>query len=110
MPKVSQILKGKFSTGRHQPNELSTLKALITLYNHAVASPPSPQESEKNRPEELLYWPLKSLVEVYALRLSLNRSVYDLQAELRSERSKQVINSPSYQKYIFWLQLFTMAK
>jgi hypothetical protein len=110
MPKVAQILKGKFNSGRHQTNEMSTLKALIILYSYANTSPPSPQESETTRPEEILYWPLKSLVEVYALRLSLHRSVYDLQEELRSDMSNSIIESLSYQKYTIWLQLFVMSK
>jgi hypothetical protein len=110
MPHVAQILKGKFNSGRRHTDEMSTLKALIILYGYATTSPPSPQQTETERPEEILYWPLKSLVEVYALRLSLNRAVYDLQAELRSERSKPITESINYRKYTFWLQLFTMAK
>jgi hypothetical protein len=110
MPKIAQIMKGNFTSGRNSANEMSTLKALAILYTYANVSSPSPQDSETTRHEDILFWPLKSLVEVYGLRLSLNRSLYDLQAEMRSERSKPITESTSYQKYTFWLHLFTMAK
>jgi hypothetical protein len=110
VPKISQILKGKFTAGRNQANELSTLKALLILYSYANVSHPAAQESETSRPEELLHWPLKSLVEAYSLRLSLHRSVYDLQAELRSPSVDRLTETVVYQKYVIWLQLFIMAK
>jgi hypothetical protein len=109
MPKVAQILNGKLTSGRSQTNDLSTLKALIILYSYANCSPPSAHDAGITRPEEILYWPLKSLVEVFALRLGLNRAAYDLQAELRVEKSNPITESTAYQKYTLWLQLFTMA-
>jgi hypothetical protein len=110
MPKITQILDGKDTSDRNQTNELSTLKALIILYSHATASPSTPRDSGTTHTESIPYWRLKSLVEVYALRLSLHKSVYDLQIDLQSERSKPITETTSYQKYTYWLQLFVMAK
>lgn len=112
-PTVSQILTGKFTSRRHPVVDISTLKGLVILYSYAGCSsptPPSVSEIEKSQPESFLYWPLKSLVEVYGLRLSLHRSLYDLQAELQSGAALPITETLSYQKYTLWLQLFTMAK
>jgi hypothetical protein len=107
LPPVAQILK-EISTGRiYQLNELSTLKALVILYFYANCS--SPQASESYRPEEILYWPLKSLIEVYAFRLSLHKSIEVLKAELQLNKSAPILDMISYRKYTFWLHIFVMA-
>lgn len=112
IPSVSQILAGKLVGPQNQSTQISTLKSLLILYNYAGCSSPTTDKVEKSQPEHLLFWPLKSLVEVYGLRLSLHRSYYDLQVELRTSgrRVSPITESLSYQKYIFWLQLFTLSK
>jgi hypothetical protein len=110
LPKITQVLKGKFTRGSHQLNEISTLKALVILYFYANCSSPSPRASETSNPEEILYWPLKSLVEVYAFRLSLHKSVEDLKADLRSNKPTPISDMTSYRRYTFWLQIFIMAQ
>lgn len=109
LPEVTELLKGNFTGGSHQLNEISTLKALVILYFYANRSSPSLQDSETSRPEEILYWPLKSLIEVYAFRLSLHKSIEDFKAELQSNKSTPISEMASYRRYTFWLQIFSMA-
>jgi hypothetical protein len=107
---VVKILKGGSKSDRVQLSELSTLKALVVLYSFANASAPSSQSSEMAKQDEILYWPLKSLVETYALQLSLHQAVYGLQSEIISKKGVSLVESASYQKYVFWLQLFTLSR
>jgi hypothetical protein len=107
LPLVVQTLKGISTSRIHELNELSTLKALVILYYYTNCS--SPQASENSRPEDILYWPLKSLIEVYVFRSSLHRSIEVLKAELRSNKSVPMLDMTSYRKYTFWLNFFVMA-
>jgi hypothetical protein len=105
-PKVSEILKDCFISC--QKSEFSTLKALIILYTYADL-PPSSQNTDPQVQPELPFWPLKALVELHALDLSLHRSVEELQFEIRSG-SSNVVETMAFQKYTYWLWLFTMSQ
>jgi len=101
LPKVVQFLRGKVL------DEISSLSALIALYAYADFPSPSSHSSEVSGLGSTLFWPVKSLVEMYALRFSLHTSIQGLRSELRSETP--IGDAISYRKYTFWLQLFVMA-
>lgn len=94
-------------SGTAQFDDWIILKALIVLYAYSELTPLS-QTSKTVKETEISYWPLRSIVEVLALRLSLHRSVQDLRLDLQSG-SEHIEDAPSYQRYTIWLWLFNMA-
>jgi|SRR6187402_74669 len=109
LPEVIRVPKAALTTqvGGRPVDDLSTLKALFILYVYSDLTPPS-QPSESSPKQDILFWPLKSVVEVYAVRLSLHRSVQDLKSELRSN-PEGITTSKSYERYTYWLWLFSTA-
>lgn len=112
LPEVAKIPKELFSHSRggRQLDQMITLKALIVLYSYADLTPPTEHNNEATGKDDILYWPLKSLIEVYGLRLNLHRSVQELKEELRSQSNVTgSLESLAYRRYTCWLWLFTMA-
>jgi hypothetical protein len=105
-PTISQYLKDLFIST--QKSEFSILKALVILYTYADM-PPSSQTVDTKGQNILPFWSLKALVEMHAQRLSLPRSVQDLQMEIASG-SQSILETMAFQKYSYWLWLFTMAQ
>lgn len=109
LPEVVKVPKGvlEMQSGNAHADELSTLKSLFILYLYADVTPPS-GSLNVSACSEVQFWYLKSVIEVYAIRLGLHRSVQDLRAELRS-RPQTVTETRTYQKYICWLFMFSCA-
>lgn len=107
LPEVLRIQREIFNVqpGGRQGDGMSLLRALIVLYAYSDLTPPTSDSSGK---EDVLYWPLKSLIEVYGLKLSLHRSVQDLRAEIRAGR-ENVMETKAYKKYVIWIWLYTMS-
>jgi hypothetical protein len=84
-----------------------SLKALIVLYAYADL-PGSSLDTDSSSPYNIPLWPIKSLVEAYALRLSLHRSVQGLKSDMLSSTGN-ILESSNFQKYLYWLWLFTSA-
>lgn len=106
LPKISEILSSQFLST--QKSAFSTLKALVILYTYANL-PPSTETKENLEQEDLPFWSLKSLLELHALRLSLHRSVQELEVEIASA-SPDIFETEAFQKYTYWLWLFTMSQ
>ncbi|KFY80001.1 hypothetical protein V499_01081 [Pseudogymnoascus sp. VKM F-103] len=109
LPRLLQFLTRIVTSSGSRASEISTFKAVLILYVHANCSPSTSQLAQQNRTGQILYWPLKSLMEVCASRLSLHSSIQDLKMELRATTSDTIVDSPSFQRYMYWLQLFIMS-
>jgi hypothetical protein len=112
LPDVARIPKELFSRSRggRQNDEMTILKALIVLYSYSDLTPPNEHKGEASSKEDILYWPLKSLIEVYGLRLNLHRSVQELKEELRTKSNVTgLIETLAYRRYTCWLWLFAMG-
>jgi hypothetical protein len=109
LPEVSRIPKKIFLTqgGGSQLDELCTFKALCVLCYYSDLTPLS-EASQSTGKEDVLYWPLKSLAEIYGLRMSLHRSVQELKSELAS-KSTGIVESKSFQRYVYWIWLYCTA-
>ena len=102
LPEISRIPK-KLA----QSDELCTFKALCVLCHYSDLTPIS-EASRDTGKEDVQYWPLKSLAEIYGLRMSLHRSVQEVKSELTSNPAR-IIESKSFTRYVYWLWLYDTA-
>lgn len=109
LPEISRIPKRLFLTqiGGLQQDELCTFKALCVLCHYSDLTPIS-EASQSTEKEDVLYWPLKSLAEIYGLRMSLHRSVQEVKSELASKPTG-IVESKSFARYVYWLWLYDTA-
>jgi hypothetical protein len=109
LPEVTKIPASVFPT-QPEPHmdEMSTLRALAVLICYSDMTPVS-KSSENRRSEGMLYWYLKNVMEVLAIRHSLHRSIQDLRLDLRSG-TKNITDTESFRRYNFWLWLFDSAE
>lgn len=82
--------------------------AILYAYRSAADVFNIPQVPES--PQSLNHWALKSSIEAFALRLGLHRSRDDLNASIRlGQDLADVSGSSIFQRYVYWLWLFTMS-
>ncbi len=107
-PNIFRIAEGKFPNDGKQNGNLSNVMALVILYCYADLSSPSLQVSQYQS-KKIFFWPLKSVVELYALQSSLHNSIQELRTEIVSKRSGPIFDSVPYRRYVLWLQIFLIS-
>lgn len=105
-PEISGSLQRLFMSNCKK--SFSTLKALVILYTFTDL-PPSSRNSDYDGSEDLPFWSVKTLVELFAQELSLHRSIEELQLEV-TMGSEGIFESLAYQKYCYWLQTFSQIR
>ncbi|KAL3446166.1 hypothetical protein BJX65DRAFT_279609 [Aspergillus insuetus] len=89
--------------------DLAYMKILLVLFAYSKFNSPSSQTTLAVG-DDILYWPLKSIVEMKALRLSLHNSLRDLRRSMSTNDPWPIVSaSTAYTKYLISLQLFVMA-
>ncbi|KAL2828548.1 hypothetical protein BJY01DRAFT_255347 [Aspergillus pseudoustus] len=107
MPEIRDMLGMGESNGLLE--DLPYMKILLVLFAHSKFNSPSSQSSLA-ADDDILYWPLKAIIEMKALRLSMHGSLRDLKRTMSIDNSWPVVSaSTAYIKYLISLQLFVMA-
>ncbi len=108
VPIISAILSDKsFITKGDFDAEWTMLQALSVLY--AYRQTPAPTTNiQSYQSEEVPQWPIKAFVESYATHLSVHRAVEGVKSAVRTGATN-IPATRAYQKYIYWLWLFTMS-
>jgi hypothetical protein len=109
-PAISRILRTKFrELGRDDDDNLRALQALLVLYAYTDSTSIFSKTEDVVSEECLLFWPLKGLIEAFAARLSLHRSVEDVQRAMNN-REANIPKSNAYRSYTYWLYIYLMAQ
>lgn len=105
-PYILTILASKYKPiPRDEDSLLTQLQVFAILYAYA---PPHSSDADFEINHELSRWAVKSSVEMFALRVSLHRSVDDLRKALEQGKS---VGTTTFEvrKYLSWLWLFIMS-
>lgn len=89
-------------------DEIQYMKILLILFAYSKFGSPGSQSS-LTVGGDLLYWPLKSIVESNSLRISLHNSLQGIRVKLEVYPWRKVFETRCYEKYLLSLQLFLMA-
>jgi hypothetical protein len=94
---------------RDDAQGVPTLNGLMLLLAYSdIPANAASTVAEDNVERELMFWPLKSLTESYAVRIQCHRAVQHLNTAI--ERGQVGLSdTPAFKKYCCWIWLFNMA-
>jgi hypothetical protein len=105
-PLVSDLIEAVAGPLASSDDEIwSQLQAMAVLHAYGPATGVFASTQHMHPTNYPSHWTVKSVIETFALRLSLHRSV----EVLLRDRVENVWRTRPFQKYVYWLWLFTMT-
>jgi hypothetical protein len=109
IPDILNILKMAWDrVNENEEYQRMLFQAFATLSTYASPSDAQTSASGAAKYGELSPWALKSLMEMFALRISLHRS-WDQVSRQRYETATDALASPAFRRYLLWLWIYTMS-
>jgi hypothetical protein len=109
IPDVLNILKLAWDrVEENEEQQRMLFQAFATLSTYASPADAQTADNGAARYGELSPWAIRSLTEMFALRISLHRS-WDQVSRVRFESPSEALANASFRRYLLWLWLFTMS-